>query len=94
MAPAKQYKIAGETMFIYTPLLIAGLFAIKQSLKNSSFKWENTNVSGNIIQTSKHTLSRKDLYEHFAQPVIEKLNELGFKYEIKGSRQISIFYLE
>jgi Guanosine polyphosphate pyrophosphohydrolases/synthetases len=61
MAPAKQYKIAGETMFIYAPLAHRlGLFAIKTELEELSFKWEKpTNISGNIIQTSRNTPLQK-----------------------------------
>lgn len=86
MAPAKQYKIAGETMFIYAPLAHRlGLFAIKTELEELSFKWENPQIYQEISSKLQEThLSRKDLYEHFAQPVIEKLNELGFKYEIRA----------
>lgn len=86
MAPAKQYKIAGETMFIYAPLAHRlGLFAIKTELEELSFKWENPQVYQEISSKLQDThLSRKDLYEHFAHPVIEKLNELGFKYEIRA----------
>ena len=39
MAPNKQYKIAGETLYIYAPLAHRlGLFAIKTELEDLSFK--------------------------------------------------------
>lgn len=92
MAPAKQYKIAGETMYIYAPLAHRlGLFAIKTELEELSFKWENPEVYKDIqlkLQAT-HTF-RTDIYEHFAEPVISKLNELGFKYEIRA-REKSIY---
>lgn len=86
MTPAKQYKISGETMYIYAPLAHRlGLFAIKTELEELSFKWENPEVykeiSEKLALTSK---KRSDIYKHFATPVIEKLNTLGFKYEIKA----------
>lgn len=92
MAPAKQYKIAGETMYIYAPLAHRlGLFAIKTELEELSFKWENPEVYKEIqykLQATHGT--RKGVYQHFAEPVIEKLNELGFKYEIRA-REKSIY---
>lgn len=92
MAPAKQYKIAGETMYIYAPLAHRlGLFAIKTELEELSFRWENPEVYNDIqlkLQAS-HRL-RADVYEHFAKPVISKLNDLGFKYEIRA-REKSIY---
>lgn len=92
MAPAKQYKIAGETMYIYAPLAHRlGLFAIKTELEELSFKWENPAVYKNITDKLEATLGqRTNLYEHFAKPVIEKINTLGFKYEIKA-REKSVY---
>lgn len=92
MAPAKQYKIAGETMYIYAPLAHRlGLFAIKTELEELSFKWENPEVYKDIQLKLQATHAfRTDIYEHFAEPVISKLNELGFKYEIRA-REKSIY---
>ena len=86
MAPAKQYKIAGETMYIYAPLAHRlGLFAIKTELEELSFKYENPNDYKTItekLEQSKTT--RRSLFDHFAKPVKEKLDEIGLKYEIKA----------
>lgn len=92
MAPAKQYKIAGETMYIYAPLAHRlGLFAIKTELEELSFKWENPDVYKEIkLKLQSTHKARVDIYQHFAEPVIEKLNELGFKYEIRA-REKSIY---
>lgn len=92
MSPAKQYKIAGETMYIYAPLAHRlGLFAIKTELEELSFKWENPEVykeiSDKLISTQD---KRADIYEHFAKPIISKLNALGFKYEIRA-REKSVY---
>ncbi|MDR2955759.1 MAG: RelA/SpoT family protein [Prevotella sp.] len=92
MAPAKQYKIAGETMYIYAPLAHRlGLFAIKTELEELSFRWENPEEYNKIkyeLQASHG--ARTNVYQHFAEPVIEKLNELGFKYEIRA-REKSVY---
>lgn len=92
MLPAKQYKIAGETMYIYAPLAHRlGLFAIKTELEELSFKWENPEAYAEITKKLEQTQNaRSDLYEHFAQPAITKLNELGFHYEIKA-REKSVY---
>lgn len=92
MAPAKQYKIAGETMYIYAPLAHRlGLFAIKTELEELSFRWENPEVYKEIeLKLQVSHKARFDAYEHFTSPVIEKLNELGFKYEIRA-REKSIY---
>lgn len=92
MLPAKQYKIAGETMYIYAPLAHRlGLFAIKTELEELSFKWENPEVYNDITRKLESTRAqRADVYEHFAQPAIEKLNTLGIRYEIKA-REKSIY---
>lgn len=92
MSPAKQYKIAGETMYIYAPLAHRlGLFAIKTELEELSFKWENPEVYSDITNKLKETYNHRfDIYQHFADPVIEKLDQLNFKYEIKA-REKSVY---
>lgn len=86
MAPAKQYKIAGETMYIYAPLAHRlGLFAIKTELEELSFKYENPNDYKTISEKLEQTRTKRhDIFDHFAEPVTEKLNEMGIKYEIKA----------
>ena len=45
MAPNKQYKIAGETLYIYAPIAYRlGLSKIKVELENLSFKYEHRGV--------------------------------------------------
>ena len=92
MLPAKQYKIAGETMYIYAPLAHRlGLFAIKTELEELSFKWENPETYADIVRKLEQTqAARSDLYQHFAEPAIAKLDELGFRYEIKA-REKSVY---
>ncbi|MDL2214869.1 RelA/SpoT family protein [Dysgonomonas sp. OttesenSCG-928-M03] len=84
MAPAKQHKISGETMYIYAPLAHRlGLFAIKTELEELSFKYENPEEYNDIVQ--KLDLSkgkRREIFVHFAEPVIERLDQMGFKYDM------------
>ena len=86
MLPAKQHKIAGETMFIYAPLAHRlGLFAIKTELEELSFKYENPEKYDEITEKLRETFyKRNDLYQHFVNPVIERVDQLGIKYEIKA----------
>lgn len=86
MSPAKQHKIAGETMFIYAPLAHRlGLFAIKTELEELSFKWENPDVYEEISKKLEESRpQRTNIYDNFAKPVIENIDKLGFDYEIKA----------
>lgn len=86
MAPNKQYKIAGETLYIYAPLAHRlGLFAIKTELENLSFKYEHPEaferISRQIASTEKH---RTDIYNDFAKPIRARLDEMGLTYEAKA----------
>lgn len=86
MVRAKQLKIAGETMYIYAPLAHRlGLFVIKTELEELSFKYENPDAYADIVEKlEKTSYQRRDIFQHFAEPVVEKLNEQNFKYEIKA----------
>lgn len=92
MLPAKRYKISGETMYIYAPLAHRlGLFAIKTELEELSFKYENPEAYEEIVRKLEETnASRAQLYEHFAAPVIVKLNQMNITYDIHA-REKSIF---
>ncbi len=86
MHPAKQLKIAAETMYVYAPLAHRlGLFAIKSELEDLSFRYEHPeeflDIRAKIKNTTEH---RQEIFDHFANPVISALNSLGVKYEIKA----------
>ncbi|MDR0743569.1 MAG: RelA/SpoT family protein, partial [Tannerella sp.] len=85
MRTDKQFKIAGETMFIYAPLAHRlGLFAIKTELEDLSFKYEHPEEFRAINDKLKDSEeSRQRLFDHFARPVRLRLQELDLTYEMK-----------
>lgn len=86
MLPAKQFKIAGETLYLYAPLAHRlGLFSIKTELEDLSFKYEHPQEYDFIEQKLKASEDNRNmLFEHFAVPVDKKLKEMGLNYEMKA----------
>ncbi len=86
MALNKQYKIAGETLYIYAPLAHRlGLYAIKTELEDLAFKYEHPQEYANIVEQIKETQKkRNEVYTDFAAPIIKGLNEMGLKFEAKA----------
>ncbi|MDE6544209.1 MAG: RelA/SpoT family protein [Muribaculaceae bacterium] len=86
MAPNKQYKIAGETLYIYAPLAHRlGLFAIKTELEDLSFKYEHPAAYEEISRKIAETEARRQkVYNDFSAPITGKLCELGLKFEAKA----------
>ncbi|MDR1097828.1 MAG: RelA/SpoT family protein, partial [Tannerella sp.] len=85
MRTDKQFKIAGETMFIYAPLAHRlGLFAIKTELEDLSFKYEHPEEYRVINEKLKDSEeSRQRLFDNFARPVRLRLQEIDLAYEMK-----------
>ena len=81
----KQYKIAGETLYIYAPLANRlGLNKIKSELENLSFQYEHPEEYSSIKQKLKDTeAKRHELFDQFTAPIEESLKQMGIKYEIK-----------
>ena len=81
----KQYKIAGETLYIYAPLANRlGLNKIKSELENLSFKFEHPDEYTKIESKLKLTREDRDeLFSQFTSPIEDALNSMGIKYEIK-----------
>lgn len=86
MLPAKQYKIAGETLYLYAPMAHRlGLFTIKTELEDLSFRYEHAEEYAFIKNKLKATDDeRKEIYDHFAAPVDVKLHNLGLQYEMRA----------
>ena len=81
----KQYKIAGETLYIYAPLANRlGLNKVKSELENLSFKFEHPTEYAAIEDKLKSTrASRDELFNQFTGPIEDALKEMGITYEIK-----------
>ena len=82
----KQYKIAGETLYIYAPIAYRlGLSKIKTELENLSFKYEHPEEFARIEKKIEKTQRERDiLYAEFTQPICEQLDRMGLEYRIIG----------
>ena len=86
LRPEKQYKIAGETLYVYAPLAHRlGLFKIKQELEDLAFRYEHPQTYKEIMEyVDQSHEQREKIVEEFVAPVRKKLDAAGFKYEIKA----------
>ncbi len=86
MAPAKQYKIAGETLYIYAPLAHRlGLFEIKTELEDLSFKYEHPHAYERIAQQIRESEARRSaVYNDFSTPILKSLDRMGLNYDAKA----------
>ena len=84
MSPTKQFKITGETLYIYAPLAHRlGLFAIKTELEELCFKYEHPETFADLTQKIEITApQRNKIYENFSVPVVESLDKMGIDYEM------------
>ena len=85
-APNKQYKIAGETLYIYAPLANRlGLNKIKTELENLSFKFEHPEEYASIEAKLASTQEQREiLFQQFTDPIRQALDQMGIQYEIKA----------
>ena len=86
MPPNKQYKIAGETLYIYAPLAHRlGLFAIKTELEDLSFRYEHPDAYKTISDLIKNNEAHnKEVFERFSAPICQRLDAMKLKYEFKA----------
>lgn len=82
----KQYKIAGETLYIYAPLANRlGLNTIKTELEDLSFKYEHPDEYAKIQTKLQSTAEeRNTLFDEFTAPIRKQLDSMGLNYEIKA----------
>ena len=81
----KQYKIAGETQYIYAPLAHRlGLFKIKTELEDLSFKFEHPDSYKEIEAKLEVDKNARDLfYKEFSDPIDKKLTALGYDFTLR-----------
>ncbi len=81
----KQYKIAGETLYLYAPLAHRlGLYKIKSELENLSFKFEHPEEYAAIeSQLEESQVTRHQSFQQFTEPIEKTLQQMGFEYEIR-----------
>ena len=79
-------NIARETSFLYAPLAHRmGLYAVKTELEDLSLKHTNREIYREIAHKLNETKRSRDQFiSEFISPLKDKLDELGFKFEIKG----------
>lgn len=82
----KQYKIAGETLYIYAPLANRlGLNKIKAELEDLSFKYEHPEEYASIERKLASTQEQRDmLFREFTSPIKQTLDQMGIDYELKA----------
>ena len=82
----KQYKIAGETLYIYAPLANRlGLNKIKTELEDLSFRYEHPEEYNSIQTKLQITQEKRDtLFQQFTDPIRQALDAMGIGYEIKA----------
>lgn len=84
MLPNKQYKIAGETLYIYAPLANRlGLYKIKTELENLNFKYEHPEEYAEIEEKLNATAAERDkVFNDFTSTIRTQLDKMGLKYRI------------
>ncbi len=84
--PDKQRRIAQETLEIYAPFAHRfGLGRVKWELEDLSFKYLNREAYEELVDKVKNKRKERESYiKKFTEPILEKLNEYKFKYEVNG----------
>ena len=84
MLPSKQYKIAGETLYIYAPLANRlGLNRIKTELEDLSFKYEHPETYKEIQDKLQATQAeRESVFTEFTDPIRAQLDKMKIPYRI------------
>lgn len=84
MLPNKQFKIAGETLYIYAPLANRlGLYKIKTELENLSFRYEHPEEYQEIENKLAATATERDkVFKEFTAPIRAQMDKMGLKYRI------------
>ncbi|MBQ8674021.1 MAG: bifunctional (p)ppGpp synthetase/guanosine-3',5'-bis(diphosphate) 3'-pyrophosphohydrolase [Bacteroides sp.] len=84
MLPNKQFKIAGETLYIYAPLAHRlGLNKIKTELEDLSFKYEHPEEYRELEEKLMVTApEREKVFQEFTAPIRTQLDRMNLRYRI------------
>ena len=80
------FDIASESLYLYAPLAHRlGLYKIKSELEDMSLKHTNRDLYTQIAHKLNESKQERDKYiAEFIAPIKKKLEDDGFKFEIKG----------
>lgn len=80
------FDIASESLYLYAPLAHRlGLYKIKSELEDMSLKYTNRDLYTQIAHKLNESKQERDKYiAEFIAPIKKKLDDDGFKFEIKG----------
>ena len=86
MKREKQLKVASETIYVYAPLAHRmGLYNIKTEMEDLAMKYMEPDQYKEVSQKLAETKRERTRYiNEFIKPVREKLDGIGFQYEIYG----------
>ena len=86
MLPNKQYKIAGETLYIYAPLANRlGLYKIKTELDDLALKYSQPEVFYDLVnQINARKTEREEFVEQIVEEVSTHMKNANIKAEVNG----------
>ena len=96
MRASKQYKIAGETLYIYAPLAARlGLNKIKSELENLSFKYEHPDDFKAIMDQLASTQAERDtIFQNFTPPYPRRTRQNAHRLSDRFAHQDPLLHLE
>lgn len=83
---SRRHRVARESLYVYAPLAERlGLFGMKTEFEDLAFKCENPTVYSSICQKLEQSGDeRQRVAESLITPLKKRLDDEGFRYEIKA----------